>query len=393
MKNIAIFCIIILTLINGCSSNAVKAQSDKTVVGAEQYNLYMDKLHDKNVAVVANHTSMVNEKHLVDFLVENGISVSRIFCPEHGFRGKAGAGIVINDDIDPVTNIPIISLYGNHKKPTDSDLKDVDIVVFDLQDVGVRFYTYISTMSYVMEACADNNIPIIVLDRPNPNAHLIDGPVLNPDYQSFVGLHPVPIVYGMTIGEYAMMANGEKWLNTKDGNLCNLTVIPIANYTHKTYYELPVAPSPNLQTMNAINHYPYLCLFEGTAMSVGRGTSLPFELVGHPKLSVRDTSFTPVPIPNVAENPKLSNQLCYGISLENDTTLISELDLQLIIDIYNNSNLGNDFFISYFEKLAGNGELRQQIMSGLTPDEIRESWQPQLDEYKKIRSKYLLYKD
>lgn len=367
------------------------------IVGAERPELYLDKCKGKNVGVVANQTSIVNGVHLVDFLVANGVSVKAIFCPEHGFRGNAGAGEHIDDSIDPKTGIPVISLYGNHRKPTAADLKNLDLVLFDLQDVGVRFYTYISTLTYVMEACADYNVPVIILDRPNPNAHYVDGPVLKSGYESFVGLHHVPVVYGMTIGEYGLMVNGEGWLSTSShSGKCNLTVIPIDNYTHTTIYQLPVNPSPNLQTMNAIWLYPTVCLFEGTVVSVGRGTGHPFEIVGHPELKTGDTIFTPVTIPGVVTNPKFENTPCKGYSLVNDGISMrnsgaSFIDIQLVIKLYNELKLGESFFTSYFKKLVGSDELQRQIMSGMPAEEIRSGWQPELDSFKAIRSKYLIY--
>jgi uncharacterized protein YbbC (DUF1343 family) len=335
---------------------------------------------------------MIGNTHLVDSLLKLGVNIIKVFGPEHGFRGNAGAGEKVKDNTDIKTGLPVISLYGKHKKPTPGDLKDVDVVVFDIQDVGVRFYTYISTMTYVMEACAENGTDFIVLDRPNPHGGYIDGPVLEPDYSSFVGMHKVPVVHGMTVGEYARMVNGEGWLN--NGVQCNLKVIKVGNYTHNSYYKLPVPPSPNLPDMNAIELYPSLCFFEGTIISVGRGTGKPFQVIGHPGFTEGDYSFTPVDIPGAAMNPKYEGEKCYGFDLSGfaDTIVFEKrLDLRWLIKMYDYFKGKDDFFNSFFDKLAGTANLREQIISGLPEKEIRESWKPGLTGFNKIREKYLLY--
>jgi uncharacterized protein YbbC (DUF1343 family) len=362
--------------------------------GAERIGKYLELLNDKRIAIVANQTSTIGKTHLVDSLLGLGVNIIKVFGPEHGFRGNAGAGEKIKDNTDIKTGLPVISLYGKHRKPTPDDLKDIDIVVFDIQDVGVRFYTYISTMTYVMEACAENDIEFLVLDRPNPHGSYVDGPVLEPDYSSFVGMHQVPVVHGMTVGEYAQMVNGEGWL--ENGAKCNLKVIKVQNYTHNSYYKLPIPPSPNLPNMNAIELYPSLCFFEGTIISVGRGTNLPFQVIGHPDFQEGDYSFSPVDISGVAMNPKYKGKVCKGFDLSGyaDTIVFEKrLDLRWLIQMYKYFQGKDDFFISFFDKLAGTDKLRKQIIAGLTENEIRENWKPQLEDFKTIRKKYLLYPD
>lgn len=355
------------------------------------------------VAVVGNQSSLVGKTHLVDTLLACGINVTKIFCPEHGFRGKAAAGARVDNEVDAKTGLPIVSLYGKNKKPMPEQMADIDCVIFDLQDVGCRFYTYISTLHYVMEACAERGIPCIVLDRPNPNCHYVDGPVLEPKYKSFIGMHPVPIVYGLTIGEYAQMINGERWL--KDSVRCDLTVVPMENYRRDSSYALPVAPSPNLQTLHSILLYPSLCLFEGTNISVGRGTEHPFELIGAPQYKTtymesqngvepgRPTAFTPVPIKGVSENPPFKGQLCRGLDLR-DVKARACFDLTYLLWMYNHTPKESFFKqTNSFEKLAGTDQLRKQIKAGKSEAEIRASWEPALSKYKEIRKKYLLYPD
>ncbi len=376
--------------IAGCAQTSTENNLIKP--GAERTDEYLKLLNNRRVAVVANQTSMIGNTHLVDSLLKLGVNIIKVFGPEHGFRGNAGAGEKVKDNTDIKTGLPVISLYGKHKKPTPGDLKDVDVVVFDIQDVGVRFYTYISTMTYVMEACAENGTDFIVLDRPNPHGGYIDGPVLEPDYSSFVGMHKVPVVHGMTVGEYARMVNGEGWLN--NGVQCNLKVIKVGNYTHNSYYKLPVPPSPNLPDMNAIELYPSLCFFEGTIISVGRGTGKPFQVIGHPGFTEGDYSFTPVDIPGAAMNPKYEGEKCYGFDLSGfaDTIVFEKrLDLRWLIKMYDYFKGKDDFFNSFFDKLAGTANLREQIISGLPEKEIRESWKPGLTGFNKIREKYLLY--
>ena len=355
---------------------------------------YLPMLRGKKIGIVANHTSLINSTHLVDSLISSGINVVKIFGPEHGFRGDQPDGTLISNSKDSKTGIEVISLFGNHKKPTDADLANIEIMLFDIQDVGVRFYTYISTLSYVMEACAERNIPLIVFDRPNPNGFYIDGPVLEPEYSSFVGLYPVPVVYGMTVGEYAGMVNGEKWL--QGGKSCNLTVIKNVNYTHNSRYQLPVRPSPNLQDMKAIYLYPSLCLFEGTVVSIGRGTASPFKIFGHPGYVIGSFIFTPEPLKGISEDPPLKGQVCYGQNLENAAEIIKKdghLELFWLLEAYKVLYQSTEFFNNYFNKLAGNSTLRKQITEGKSESEIRESWQPDLEKFRKIREKYLLYPD
>jgi uncharacterized protein YbbC (DUF1343 family) len=362
--------------------------------GAYSTGKYLPLLKGKRIAVVANNTSLIGNTHLVDSLISLKVNVVKIFGPEHGFRGDQADGKEILNGKDPKTGIEVVSLYGNHKKPVPADLKDIDIIIFDIQDVGARFYTYISTLTYVMESCAENKIPLIVLDRPNPNGFYVDGPVLEKAFESFVGLHPVPVVYGLTIGEYAAMVNGEKWL--KDGIHCSLTIIKCDNYTHNSRYQLPVRPSPNLQDMKAIYLYPSLCLFERTVVSVGRGTENPFKVFGHPMFSNGSYSFTPLPIKGVSEDPPLKGQLCYGRNLENEAELIKKdghFELKWLLEAYKNLHSQTEFFTTNFDKLAGNSKLREQIIAGKSETEIRKSWQPELDAFKKIRKKYLLYPD
>ncbi len=363
--------------------------------GAYDMEHYLPLLTGKHVAVVANQTSRIGEVHLVDTLLARGVQIVRIFSPEHGFRGNAGAGVTVKDQKDTKTGLPIISLYGKHRKPLPQDLDSVDIVIFDIQDVGVRFYTYISTLHLVMEACAEQGKQVLVLDRPNPNGFYVDGPVLDTFYRSFVGMDPVPVVYGMTPGEYAGMLNGEKWL--KNGVQCDLEVVKCRNYTHRTYYELPVKPSPNLPNMRSVYLYPSLCFFEGTIMSVGRGTDFPFEVYGHPDYPSHLFSFTPRSIPGAALHPKYEGKVCYGVDLRNIPLRFlrdnKHLVLDWVMDAYREMGKKTDFFKAYFDKLAGTDRLRQQIEAGKDKYAIRWSWNKDLDKFKKIRKKYLLYPD
>jgi uncharacterized protein YbbC (DUF1343 family) len=361
--------------------------------GAADFVAYLDLIKGKKIALVAHPASVVGNSHLVDTLLAQGIQLSKIFSPEHGFRGNAEAGEKVDNQIDPKTALPIISLYGNHKKPTPEDLKDIDVVLLDLQGVEVRFYTYISTLTYVMEACAEKGIPLIVLDRPNPNGFYIDGPVLKPAFSSFVGMHPVPVVYGMTIGEYAMMVNGEKWLS--EGITCDLKVIPVKNYSHNLIVKLPTKPSPNLPNWESVYLYPSLCFFEGTIMSIGRGTDYPFQIYGHPDFTIGSFVFTPESMPGKSLHPKCEGEICYGQNLtgyaENYQRNENRLNLSWLINAYHLLSPKFDFFTDYFDKLAGNDELRKQIESGLTEEEIRLLWQEDLRAFKKLREKYLIY--
>ncbi|WP_052188213.1 exo-beta-N-acetylmuramidase NamZ domain-containing protein [Cellulophaga sp. Hel_I_12] len=369
------------------------------IVAANQTAKYLGLFKGKNVAIVANNTSVIfrqnsenaDSAHLVDSLLSLDVKIVKAFAPEHGFRGDADAGAKIKDEKDPKTNLPVTSLYGANYKPSADQLKGVDIVVFDIQDVGARFYTYLSTMHYVMEACAENNIPVVVLDRPNPNGHYIDGPVLENKFESFVGLHPVPMVYGMTIGEYAKMINGEKWL--KNGIQCDLTVISLKNYTHESSYSLPLRPSPNLPNDKAINLYPSLCLFEGTNVNAGRGTETQFQVFGSPYLPRETYPFSYTPVSNFgAKSPKYVNEECYGLDLTR-TVHLAEINLNWLIDAYRASDGQEQFFKypEFFDKLAGTDSLRKQIIEGASFEEIRRGWKTGLDTFKSIRAKYLLY--
>jgi uncharacterized protein YbbC (DUF1343 family) len=360
------------------------------LAGIYHTDAYFPSLTGKRVAIVANHTSIIGNTHLVDTLLSKGIRVVKIFSPEHGFRGIAEAGENIRNETDKRTGLKIISLYGKHYKPTSSDLHDIDIMLFDIQDVGVRCYTYLSTLHYVMEACAENNISLIVLDRPNPNGFYIDGPVLETKYRSFVGLHPVPLVYGMTIGEYALMINGESWL--RNGIRCNLQVITCTNYSHSQKVSLNVRPSPNLWNMQSIYLYPSLTLFEGTSISVGRGTELPFCCFGHPLLDTGNFLFTPKAANRNNAIPYVDT-VCRGFNLLNYTLPDTGnlFTLKWLIMAYQHFPLKNKFFNSFFYNLSGTETLRKQIEAGLSETEIRKSWQQNLDSFKKIRKKYLLY--
>lgn len=363
-------------------------------IGAAQLEAYLPALAGKTVGVVVNHTSTVGDRHLVDILLDNDIRIQSIFAPEHGFRGTADAGEHLEDGKDPETGLPVVSLYGKNRKPQKSQLEGLDWVIFDIQDVGARFYTYISTMHHVMDVCAEMGIQFMVLDRPNPNGHYVDGPILDPAFKSFVGLDPIPIVHGMTIGEYAQMVNGEGWLS--DGATCKLTVIPCKNYTHSTVYNLPISPSPNLPNMRSIYLYPSTCFFEGTIASEGRGTAKQFQVYGHPDYpeDVAEYSFTPTPGPG-AQNPKLKGEECYGYDLtDRDPAAIraeGQLNLSYLIDFYRNFPDKDKFFKKYFDTLAGGKALREQIIAGKSEEEIRAGWQEGLQNYREMRKQYLLY--
>ena len=363
---------------------------DHYVSAAMQLDDYLPMLEGKRVGVVGNQTSIIGVTHLVDSLLSLGVDIRKIYTPEHGFRGKADAGAKVNSSKDEKTGLPIVSLYGKNKKPTPEMLQGIDVILFDLQDVGVRFYTYISTMSYVMEAAAENGLPVIVLDRPNPNGFYVDGPVLKTENKSFVGMHQVPVVYGMTIGEYAMMVNGEGWL--KGGINCDLTVIPIKDYNRNAIYELPVKPSPNLPNWESVYLYPTLCFFEGSIVSLGRGTETPFQVYGHPDMRGSYT-FTPKSTSG-ASKPLLEGQRCRGENLveyaHDYAHNANELHLEWIIEAYQQLK-GKDFFIDYFRLLAGDKQLRRDIENGKSADEIRASWENDLESFKAMREKYLMY--
>lgn len=362
-------------------------------VGAERMDLYLAEIKGKKVALVMNQASRVKNTLLVDTLTSLGINITKIFTPEHGFTGSADAGAPVKDS-KYKSKIDIVSLYGDHTQPTANDLSNVDVVVYDLQDVGVRFFTYVSTLHYMMEACAENNKELIVLDRPDPNGYYVDGPVLEPQFKSEVGVDPVPVVYGMTPAEYARMVNGEHWL--KDGKQCNLLCIPVAGYSHKDLYEVPVKPSPNLPTMASIYLYPSLALFEGTAISVGRGTPTPFEIIGAPGLQNADYTFTPKSVPG-ATHPPYEGQKCTGYNLSDFGTILiknyQKLYLFWLKGCFKNYPDKTKFFNAYFTKLAGTDQLEKQIEKGASDEEIRASWEPALSNFKKIRKRYLLYQD
>lgn len=356
--------------------------------GADNYDNYLPLLKDKKIGIVTNQTGILSNKtHLVDFLLEKNIAIQKIFAPEHGFRGTADAGEHVVDGKDSKTGLPIISLYGDNKKPKLEQLAGIDILVFDLQDVGARFYTYISSLHYIMEACAENNIPLLILDRPNPNGSIVDGPILETAFSSFVGMHPVPLLHGMTIGEYAKMINGEKWL--KNRVQCKLTVIPCLYYNRKMNYSLPVKPSPNLPNDQAINLYASLCLFEGTNVSVGRGTDKQFQVYGSPFLPKSDFSF--IPKPNFgSKEPPYKDVKCYGEDLS-AVTKVKQLELKWLMKAYKETTDKTKFFNSFFTKLTGTKKLQQQIENGTSEKEIRESWKKGLEDFMKLRSKYLIY--
>lgn len=359
------------------------------VTGAQQVNSYLPLLKDKNVALVVNQTSQIHNTHIVDSLLSLHITIKQLFAPEHGFRGNIDAGAHVNNGKDIKTGLSIISLYGKNKKPTAAQLNQIDVVVFDIQDVGARFYTYISTMHFVMEACAENNVQCIILDRPNPNGMYVQGPVLDPAYSSFVGMHPIPLLHGLTIGELASMINGQGWLKNKVK--CNLKIIKMQNYEHRLHYSLKTKPSPNLPNDDAIRLYPSLCLFEGTITSVGRGTSLPFQQYGFPEWTgTYDVNFTPKSIPGASSHPPFENTLCKG---NKPDSLVTGFDVSLLINAYSHCSDKNAFFNSpsFFNRLAGNNILIRQIKAGKSKQEIEDSWKPALIEYKTLRKKYLLY--
>ena len=402
-----------LLIINCFVLDSYAQTTGKVITGADRTAVYLPLLKGKNVAVFANPTSVVGNTHLVDTLLSSGINVVKIFGPEHGFRGDADAGEHVGDAKDKKTGIPVISLYGNHKKPTPDDLKEVDVVVFDIQDVGVRFYTYISSLEYVIEACLENHKPLMVLDRPNPNGFYVDGPVLDKKFKSFIGMQPVPVVYGMTIGEYGMMLAGESWLSDKANaiNAYNITtepsvdtpfhftVIKCKNYDHKTKYILPVMPSPNLKQMQSIYLYPSTCFFEGTVLSEGRGTDFPFQVFGHPALPKNLYSFTPKPNAG-AKSSKCFGLQCYGWNLSGSNEevlkmLDGKIQLNYFLEAYKLFPGKDSFFLknNFINKLAGNDILQQQVKDGVSEADIRKSWQPALETFKATRKKYLLYDD
>lgn len=385
--------IVLIFVLNFVNVHSQSKHKNLIITGADQTELYLPLLKGKNIAIVANQTSVIfknnntENTHLVDSLLAHRIKIKKVFAPEHGFRGQADAGEHVINSKDTKTGLPLISLYGKNKKPQKEFLKGVDFVVFDIQDVGVRFYTYISTMSYVMEACAENLIPVLILDRPNPNGHYIDGPTLEMEHTSFVGMHPIPLVYGMTIGEYAQMVNGEKWL--KNGVQCDLTVIPLQNYDHDTAYHLPVRPSPNLPNDQSINLYPSLGFFEGTVINAGRGTEFQFQRYGAPFFPKTDFSYTPEPNFG-SKTPKFKGELCYGVDLSKIKKL-NKVNIQWVVDAYQKTPKGTNFFLEGFTIHAGTKKLQEQIETGMSPEEIHDSWLEGIEKFKDIRKKYLLY--
>lgn len=386
----SLFLLVFVAMLCNLFSTDLNAATVKN--GADRLDLLLDKLAGKKVALVANQTSILkNGTHLLDTLLAENVQVTKIYVPEHGFRGDADAGETVLDGRDKKTGVLIESLYGDNKKPKKSSLAGTDVLVFDLQDVGTRFYTYISTMHYVMEACAENGIECIILDRPNPNDY-VDGPILDPKFRSFVGMHQIPILHGLTVGELATMINGEGWLpNAKQ---CNLTVVPVEGWKHGDFYSLPVKPSPNLPNDQSIKLYPSLCFFEATGVSVGRGTEAPFQIIGYPDRLFGEFNFIPVSLPGSAKNPPQKDKLCYGQDLRN-VDFNGGLSLEFILPFYQKSKQGAAFFTSpnFMDKLAGTDKLRLQIVEGKSEDEIRASWQPDLEKYKTMRAKYLLYSD
>lgn len=402
MKFFTLFVSLFSFLFFGLKKPDAALPGKKIITGADQTEKYVDYLKGKRVAIMANPTSIIGKKHLVDSLQNLGINIVKVFGPEHGFRGNVSAGDQVKDETDSATGIPIISLYGAKNKPSKEDMADVDVLVYDLQDVGVRFYTNINALGRLMETCAENDKELIILDRPNPNGYFIDGPVLDMKYKSGIGMFPLPMSHGLTVAEFALMANGEGWLKNKEK--CKLKIIPVANYDHNMPYTLPVKPSPNLNTQQAVLLYPSTCMFEGVYVNHGRGTMFPFTVLGSPFLKGKYAfSFTPESIKGMAETPLFMNQVCYGLDLRkydvNKLRKSGKINLQWIMDLYKASPNKEQFFDSklsnqmgHIENLTGSGLFRQQIMDGISEEEIRESWEPGLSEYKEMRKKYLLYR-
>ncbi|CAN5324109.1 DUF1343 domain-containing protein [soil metagenome] len=394
MKIVSVIAVLLLFALG-----SVAQSTQPLLLGAERMMEYVPGIMGKSVGLVVNHTSVVGNKptHLVDTLLAKRVKITKVFAPEHGFRGTADAGQEIKTETDPITGLPVVSLYGATKKPTPEQLKGLDVVVFDIQDVGVRFFTYISTMHYVMEACAEQGIPVIILDRPNPNGFYVDGPIMEEKYKSFVGMHPIPVVHGLTVGELAQMINKEKWL--ANGVQCKLTVIPCSGYTHDMLYQLPIKPSPNLPNMASVYLYPSVCFFEGTMMSLGRGTDKPFQIYGHPEFLIGDYEFTPTAMPG-AKDPPLKNQKCHGFELQEfdqDYFLRThQLDFQWLNKSYQYfkaQGKSDKFFTAFFEKLSGTSKLREMIVNEYSSSEIHEQWRVDLAKYMLMRQKYLLYPD
>lgn len=397
--NLACASVLVCTL--AVSTQAQSTKSTQIITGAEQLDQYLPYLAGKRVAILANKTTIIGKTHLVDSLKRLGVNIVKVFGPEHGFRGNASAGVRVADEVDPGTGIPIISLYGKKNKPTPEDMADVDIMIYDLQDVGVRFYTNINALSRLMEACAESDKELLILDRPNPNAYLIDGPILDMKFKSGIGMFPLPMSHGLTVAEFAQMANGEGWLT--NGVKCKLKIIRVANYDHEMMYTLPVSPSPNLNTQQAVMLYPSTCLFEGTYLNHGRGTMFPFTVLGSPELKgIYEFSYTPTSIKGMAETPLFMNQVCYGLDLRTyDVNILREkkqVNIQWMMELYKNHPYKEKFFDSKLsremgtiERLVGVADFRQQIIDGKSEAEIRASWEPGLSQYKEMRKKYLLY--
>ena len=389
MKLCFFFLLILLTACSGATSQ--QTVNNNIMTGAEQTEKWLPLLEGKRIGLLVNHTAVVGNTHLLDTMVSMKLDVRCVFAPEHGFRGSADAGELVSDDVDNKTGIPIVSLYGSSKKPTPKQMEGIDVVVFDIQDVGVRFFTYISSMHYMMEACAENDVEFIVFDRPNPNGDYFDGAILEKEFTSFVGMHPIPIVHGLTVGELAMMINGEGWL--ADGEKCLLKVVPNENYSRDMQYSLPIKPSPNLPNDLSIRLYPSLCFFEGTEVSIGRGTYFPFQIIGFPDPAFGDFTFTPVSIDGMAKKPLQENKLCYGDDLRNLQPWEQRFTLSYLLDYYKKSGR-KDNFVSrerFFNLLAGTDKLLKQIKSGMTEEEIRATWEEGLKDYENMREKYLLY--
>ncbi len=402
-KNSVFYLVLMVSFfINSCSNGQSNKNNDTVnvvdrenvnpiVIGAEQPEIYLDSIRGKNVGLFVNQSSLVNGKHLLDFLLENKIQVKKIFAPEHGFRGNIDRGDHVESGVDVLTGIPIVSMFGKNRRPTNDQLKDLDVMLFDIQDAGARFFTYISSMNEVMEACATNNKPLIILDRPNPLGDYVDGPVRKEGFKSFVGMHPIPIVHGLTVGELAQMINGENWLEIKKE--CKLFVVKVKNYNHSMHYSLPVKPSPNLPNDLSIRLYPSLCFFEATPVSIGRGTDFPFQVIGYPDKSFGDSLFIPVDIKGMQMDPVQEGKVCYGIDLRSLNSDSVKFTLKYIIDFYNKFKDKSKFFSRerWFNLLAGNNKLLLQIKSGMSEAEIKNSWKDELETYKTIRKKYLLY--
>mgnify|MGYP000115508565 FL=1 len=385
---------ILLIVILTCITFYCQANQNRVIVGAEQTNVYLPLLKNKRIAIFSNHTGMIGNKHLLDGLLENKINVVAIFSPEHGFRGNADAGEHVSSSVDSKTGVPILSLYdGKLGRPSEESMRKFDLLIVDIQDVGLRFYTYYASMVRLMDACAEYNRKMLILDRPNPNGHYVDGPILDMKYKSSVGWLPIPIVHGMTLGELALMVNGERWLPAS--RICDITVIKCKNYTHQTMYELPIPPSPNLPNMKAVYLYPSTCYFEATPVSLGRGTQLPFQIYGHPNMLGYDYTFTPQSIPG-AKNPPQLNRICHGVNLSelsNEEIWKKGVDLSYLIDAYRNLNMDDYFFRPFFELLTGRDYVRKMIKQGKNADEIKAMWKEDVEKFKIQRKPYLIYEE